>query len=916
MLLYLGMDELWYQLSADETLQKLETKRAGLTAVETRKRLQEYGPNRLEGKKKTSPVLVFLSQFLSPLIYVLLVAAIITAAVGHYLDTWVVLGALVLNAIIGFVQEIRAEKAMEALIRLAAPRASIRRDGVISEVPAHNLVPGDIILLEVGDRIPADVRLLEVSNFKTNESTLTGESVPVDKYSKAFEGDLPIAERKNMAFMGTIVTYGRATAVVVKTGMSTEMGKIASNIREVKREKTPLQKSVSKLSRYLVIIFLIVCVLLVIIGLVKGLEWLEVFLLAVAAAVSAIPEGLPAVLTVVLAVGMRMMAHRHAIIRKLVAVETLGSATVICSDKTGTLTLNQMTVRQIYAGGRTIDITGEGYSPEGEFVCDEQKLNCLEEPDIMLHLRIGALCNDAVINREDEDSWSVIGDPTEGALLIAAEKAGLHREDLDNLLPRLDEIPFQSEKLYMATFHPVESGRAAYVKGAPEKLLELSKNIYKDGKATELTEADKDIILKTNEAMAKHAMRVIATAYVALPADLEDLEDHHLQEKLVFVGLSGMADPPREEAKEAINLCTQAGIKVIMITGDNKVTAESIARQIELPPGDCVTGRELHQMDDKELADRVEGISVFARIEPVQKLRIVNALKDHGHVVAMTGDGVNDAPALKTANIGIAMGITGSDVAKEASDMTLADDNFSSIVAAIDEGRSIFNRLRNVIFFLLSTNIGELLALILGIIFLGQAPLLAVQIIWNNLLTDTAVAIPLGLEPKSGDELEQPPRHPAVGIIYPGMLMRVAFMALWMGIGAFVIFNWAQSRMSIDEARTLTFCTLVTFEWFRAFNARSDELTVFKIGLIRNRWLVLSVSVAVLLQMAVIYIPFLQEAFRTVPLSLSEWGIVLIAGGSLFIAEEARKHFFPKLFSRGKWQPAGKNKNEEIPAAT
>jgi Ca2+-transporting ATPase len=916
MLLYLGMDELWYQLSADETLQKLETKRAGLTAVETRKRLQEYGPNRLEGKKKTSPVLVFLSQFLSPLIYVLLVAAIITAAVGHYLDTWVVLGALVLNAIIGFVQEIRAEKAMEALIQLAAPRASVRRGGAISEIPAHNLVPGDVILLEVGDRIPADVRLLEVSNFKTNESTLTGESVPVDKYSRSFQGDLPIAERKNMAFMGTIVTYGRATAVVVKTGMSTEMGKIASNIREVKREKTPLQKSVSKLSRYLVIIFLIVCVLLVIIGLVKGLEWLEVFLLAVAAAVSAIPEGLPAVLTVVLAVGMRMMAHRHAIIRKLVAVETLGSATVICSDKTGTLTLNQMTVRQIYAGGRTIDITGEGYSPEGEFVCDEQKLNCLEEPDIMLHLRIGALCNDAVINREDEDSWSVIGDPTEGALLIAAEKAGLHREDLDNLLPRLDEIPFQSEKLYMATFHPVESGRAAYVKGAPEKLLELSKNIYKDGKATELTEADKDIILKTNEAMAKHAMRVIATAYVALPADLEDLEDHHLQEKLVFVGLSGMADPPREEAKEAINLCTQAGIKVIMITGDNKVTAESIARQIELPPGDCVTGRELHQMDDKELADRVEGISVFARIEPVQKLRIVNALKDHGHVVAMTGDGVNDAPALKTANIGIAMGITGSDVAKEASDMTLADDNFSSIVAAIDEGRSIFNRLRNVIFFLLSTNIGELLALILGIIFLGQAPLLAVQIIWNNLLTDTAVAIPLGLEPKSGDELEQPPRHPAVGIIYPGMLMRVAFMALWMGIGAFVIFNWAQSRMSIDEARTLTFCTLVTFEWFRAFNARSDELTVFKIGLIRNRWLVLSVSVAVLLQMAVIYIPFLQEAFRTVPLSLSEWGIVLIAGGSLFIAEEARKHFFPKLFSRGKWQPAGKNKNEEIPAAT
>ncbi len=905
------MAELWYQLGADETLQKLDSRRAGLTSDEVQQRLLEHGPNQLEGKKKTSPVLVFLSQFLSPLIYVLLVAAIITAAVGHYLDTWVVLGALLLNAVIGFIQEIRAEKAMEALIRLAAPRASVRRNGIIREVPAHTLVPGDVLILDVGDKIPADARLLEVSNFKMNESTLTGESVSVDKHSRSFSDELPIAERKNMVFMGTTVTYGRATAVVVKTGMATEMGKIAGNIREVKREKTPLQKSISKLSRYLVGIFLGVCVMLVIIGLIKGLEWLEVFLLAVAAAVSAIPEGLPAVLTVVLAMGMRSMARRNAIIRKLVAVETLGSATVICSDKTGTLTLNQMTVRQIYAGGRTIEITGEGYSPAGEFICQEQRLNCVEEPDMMLHFRIGALCNDAIINRDDENSWSVVGDPTEGALIVAAEKAGLHREDLDALHPRLDEIPFQSEKLYMATFHPVAKGRVAYVKGAPEKLLDMSKSLYKDGKVTRLSQADKANILQMNENMARNAMRIIATAYVDLPADLEDLEDRHLQGQLVFVGLSGMADPPREEAKESIRLCTRAGIKVIMITGDNKITAESIARQLELPPGECITGPELHRMDDKELASRVEHVSVFARIEPIQKLRIVNALKDHGHIVAMTGDGVNDAPALKTANIGIAMGITGSDVAKEASDMTLADDNFSSIVAAVDEGRTIFNRLRNVIFFLLSTNIGELLALILGIIFIGKAPLLAVQIIWNNLLTDTAVAIPLGLEPKSGNELAQPPRHPGVGIIYPGMLIRVMFMSLLMGVTAFVIFNWAQARMSIEEARTLTFCTLVTFEWFRAFNARSDERTVFQLGILRNRWLVLSVSGAVLLQMAVIYVPFLQEAFRTVPLSLNQWGIVLLAGGSIFIIEEARKYFFPGLFSRGKWQPVQKNKRKE-----
>ncbi len=901
------MEEKWYQLSTEETLKKLGSKRSGLTAAQVEEKLLEYGPNQLEGKKKTSPILVFLQQFLNPLIYVLLVAAIITAVVGHYLDTWVILGALILNAVIGFVQEIRAEQAMEALLRMAAPKASVRRDGIVREIPAHELVPGDILIFEVGDKIPADARLLDVSNFKTNEATLTGESVSVDKYSKALHGELPVAERKNMVFMGTIITYGRATAVVAKTGMATEMGKIASGIREVKREPTPLQKSVSRLSKYLVTVFLSVCVLLVIVGLVQGLEWLDVFLLAVAAAVSAIPEGLPAVLTVVLAMGMRMMARRNAIIRKLVAVETLGSATVICSDKTGTLTLNQMTVRQLFAGSRKINVTGEGYDPEGEFVCDDRKLDCVNEPDIMLHLRIGALCNDAIINRENETSWSIVGDPTEGALMVAAEKAGLNRENLDNIYPRLDEIPFQSEKLYMATFHPAKEGRVAYVKGAPEKLLSMSKYLYSNGKAIPLKEADVKAITEVNEAMAADAMRVIATACIDLPADLEDLEDEHLQGDLIFVGLSGMADPPREEAKESIKLCTQAGIKVIMITGDNRVTAESIARQIELPPGKAVTGTELHQMSDEELSSQVEDISVFARIEPTQKLRIVNALKERGHIVAMTGDGVNDAPALKTANIGIAMGITGTDVAKEASDMTLADDNFTSVVAAVDEGRTIFNRLRNVIFFLLSTNIGELLALILAILFLGQAPLVAAQIIWNNLLTDTAVAVPLGLEPKSGDELKQPPRHPKVGIIYPGMLMRVFYMALLMGVTAFVIFNWAQARMSIEEARTLTFCTLVTFEWFKAFVSRSDEINVFKLGIFRNRWLVASISVAVLLQMAVIYVPFLQDAFQTVPLGIDKWGIALLAGGSLFIVEELRKFFFPKLFSRGKWEPVGKN---------
>jgi Ca2+-transporting ATPase len=911
------MDEQWYQLGTDETLKKLDSRRAGLTLEQVRERLSQYGPNQLEGKKKTPPLLVFLQQFLSPLIYVLLVAAIITAAVGHYLDTWVVLGALVLNAVIGFVQEMRAEKAMGALVRMAAPRASVRRDGTVREVPAHELVPGDILLFEVGDKIPADARLLEVANLKTNEAMLTGESVPVDKYTKAFHGELPVAERKNMVFMGTVITYGRATGVVVRTGMATEMGKIASSIREVKREKTPLQKSIGRLSKYLVGIFLGVCALLVVVGLVKGMEWLEVFLLAVAAAVSAIPEGLPAVLTVVLAMGMRMMAHRNAIVRKLVAVETLGSATVICSDKTGTLTLNQMTVRQIYLDSRRIDVTGEGYEPQGEFNADGQKLNIRDEPVLALHLRIGALCNDAVLNREDEGRWGVVGDPTEGALIVAAAKAGMSRESLDNIYPRMDEIPFQSEKLYMATFHPGDGGRVAYVKGAPEKILSLSRYVLKDGKASPLRKEDIEMITQVNEAMAGEAMRVIATAYVDLPGDLEDLEDEHLQGSLVFVGLSGMVDPPREEVKESLRLCKQAGIKVIMITGDNKVTAGSIARQLDMPAGKAVTGTELRAMSDEQLSEQVEGISVFARIEPIQKLRIVNALKKHGHVVAMTGDGVNDAPALKAANIGIAMGITGTDVAKEASDITLADDNFASVVAAVDEGRSIFNRLRNVIFFLLSTNIGELLALILTILFLGKAPLLAAQIIWINLVTDAAVGVPLGMEPKFGDELKQPPRHPSVGIIYTGLFLRIAFLAAIVGVGIFLIFNWALAAgMGIEEARTLVFCTMVCFEWFRAFNARSDEVTVFKLGLLRNRWLIASISLAVLLQMAVIYVPFLQAAFRTVPLGIDKWGIAVLAGGSLFVIEETRKYFFPKLFNRGKWQPEGKGsqKSRALPA--
>jgi len=904
------MEEQWHHLSQEEAFKALNSRRSGLSSVEVRERLIKYGPNKLKGKKKTPPVLVFLRQFISPLIYVLVIAVIISVIVGHFIDAGVIAGVLIFNAVIGFIQERRAEAAMEALIKMAAPRAKVRRDGKIESLPASGIVPGDIVLLETGDKVPADARLVEASNLKVNEAALTGESVAVDKHTKALSGEVPVAERKNLVYMGTVVAYGRAAALVVRTGMSTEMGKIATGIQEVKPEKTPIQESIGKLSRYVILLFLGVIGILIVVGLVRGLGWLEIFLVAVAAAVSAIPEGLPAVVTVVLAVGMRVMARHNAVIRKLVAVETLGSATVICSDKTGTLTLNEMTVRRIYINGQSIEVTGEGYRPEGEFRWNGRAINPQDDEPLRLHLRIGALCNDALLTSED-DCCSIYGDPTEGALVVVAAKAGMGKEKLEKNFPRLDEIPFQSEKQYMATLHPRDGGgRVAYVKGAAEKLLSMSKYTLKGGKIIPLEEADTEDIIQAGNSMAKEAMRVMATAYVELPGDLEDLKDEDIRGNLVFVGLVGMADPPREEAKEAVRLCRQAGIKVVMITGDYKVTAESIARQLDLPPGKAITGGELQKLSDEELSQQVEDASVFARIEPLHKLRIVNALKSRGHVVAMTGDGVNDAPALKSANIGIAMGITGTDVAKEASDMVLADDNFASVVAAVDEGRAIFNRLRNVIYMLLSTNLGQLLALIIAILFVGKVPLLPVQIIWINLVSDTTVAIPVGLEPKFGDELKQPPRHPKVGLVFPGMLLRIIFQAVPMSVGIFLLFYWAEAKVSLDEARTIAFCSMAIFAWFKAMNARSDEHTVFSLGIFRNRWLVAVIFIAVMLQLAVVYIPSLQVAFHTVPLGINEWASIIAAGAALFVIEETRKALLPRLFSLGKWKPVQKAPNE------
>ena len=895
----------WHNLTADEVLRLLGSRRHGLTAAEARARLEQYGANELRRRKKASPILLFLRQFLSPLIYILLGAAVISLVTQHYIDAWVIFGVLLANATIGFVQEGRAERAMEALLQLAAPKAKVMRDGIVKQIAAREVVPGDIILLDVGDKVPADARLIESSNLKVDEAILTGESMPVDKHTQPLHGEVALADRKNMVYMNTAVTYGRATAVVVGTGMFTAIGTIAGTLEEIEAEKTPLQQSISRLGRFIIILVLGALVILFVEGIFRGISWMEMFFLAVAAGVSAIPEGLPAVVTVVLAIGMQAMARRNAIVRKLVAVETLGSATVICSDKTGTLTLSQMTVQRIYCGAKWFEVSGEGYMPKGEFKHDGETISPGDFPALAMHLKVGALCNDALLVKDSEDGrCSLVGDPTEGALLVAAAKAGLDKEELEIRYPRLDEIPFQSERQYMVTVHPANGGKIALVKGAPERLLSLSSFVLtENGEAVPLESGHVEAIRQAHEEMARQALRVIATAYANLPADVVELTEQTVAGKLVFVGLSGMADPPRQEAKQAIELCKQAGIKVKMVTGDYKVTAEAIARLLGLTSGRTVTGTELQAMDDDTLAREIEDISVFARIEPVQKLRIVRALKSRGHVVAMTGDGVNDAPALKAADIGVAMGITGTDVSKEASDMVLADDNFASVVAAVEEGRAIFQRLRNVVFYLLSSNFGELLGLILCVLFIGKAPLLALQIIWINLVTDGAATIPLGMEQKAGDELKQPPRHPSVGLLFPGLLLRVAFMATLMSMGIFFVFSWAEARMELEKARTVTFCAVAVMEWFKAFIARSDERPVFKLGIRGNRWLPLTISAAVLLQMAVVYAPFMQVAFQTAPIEVSEWGIAVAAGAGLFAIEELRKALLPRLFSLGKWQP-------------
>ena len=874
-----SMKQNWHTLTCEEVFSLLKASPSGLTVDEANSRLKEYGHNELATKKATPAIVIFLRQLLNPLVYILIGASIVKFVVGGVTDGSVILAVIMVMAIIGFIQEARAEKAMDALKQLAAPKAKVKRAGKVEMVPSKEVVSGDILMLESGDKIPADARIIEASNLKVNESILTGESVPVDKHVDKVSADASVADRKNLLYMGTAVSYGRAVAVVVATGMSTEMGKIASALKEVKAEKTPLQRSIHTLGKWMIIIAVAIVAILKVIGISRGMGWVEIFMLSVAAVVAAIPEGLPAVVTVVLAVGMRMMAKRNAIIRKLVAVETLGSTTVICTDKTGTLTMNQMAVKRLWHNAQMTEV-------------GDQKIELSDEDELGMLLEIGVLCNDATLKNENNTSV-IIGDPTEGAFLTAGSKAGLEKGELEKSFPRVSEIPFQSEKQYMATLHQKEGKRVAYVKGSPEKILSFSA----------LDDTSRASISEAVNSMANDAMRVLALAYCELPASKDNLVEEDLAGKLTFVGLAGMIDPPRPEAIESVKLCKEAGIRVIMVTGDNKLTAGAIAKEIGINTNEVLTGVDVEKMNNEELAAKVKTVSIFARIEPLHKLKIVKAIKNLGNVVAMTGDGVNDAPALEAADIGIAMGITGTDVAKEASDMVLADDNFASIVAAVEEGRVIFNRLRNAVVFLLITCFGELFALILCVSFTGKAPLLPIQILWINLVTGALIAIPLGLEPRVGNELQFPPRHPKVGLIYPGMVMRIICLALGLSVGAFLIFAWSLQRFTIEESRTIVFCSIVIFEWLVAFNVRSDEITIFKLGVFKNTALIKAIAIAVVLQLVVIYAGFARPLFNSAALKPIEWFIALLPGVTIFVIETSRKIIIPKLFSAGKWKP-------------
>ncbi len=891
----------WHSMKKEEVLQTLQSSEQGLSVVEVKRRLDEYGPNVLREEKKRRLLQLFLDQIKDAFVILLLVASVMSYIIGEMADAIMIVLIVVIVVVIGFVQEYRSEKALEALKKLTAPTARLMRDGATLTVPSSEVVPGDIILLEAGDRVPADARLLNIASLRTDEAPLTGESSPVEKSIAVIDENVPVADQKNSVFMGTHTVFGRAQAVVTSTGMNTEFGKIAGAVQAMDEKKTPLSIKLDVFAKKLGIIIVGLCGIIFLLEIVEhgaGIDAvIEGFMTAIALAVSAVPEALPALVIVTLALGTRDLAGRNAIIRRLASAETLGSTTVICADKTGTLSRGEMTVRKLYINNQIVDVSGIGYEPKGEFHASNLLINPQEDMPLTLLLRIGALCNDS-----NYDGKTIRGDSTEGALIVVAVKAQMNESVLRAQYPRVDELPFSSERKLMTTIHSTPKGRKiAYVKGAPEVIIKKCTHIIEDNTVNKFTADKKNEVLKHNESLASQAFRMLGMAYKDLPDNLQDFTEKIVENNLVFVGLEAMIDPPREEAAKAIAMCKQAGIRNVMITGDHKLTAMAIAKELGMMDDKhniALTGAELEKLSDEEYDKIVDDVVVYARVSPMHKLKIVEALKKKGEIVAMTGDGVNDAPALKRADIGVAMGITGTDVSKEAADMILADDNYATLVNAVEGGRSIYDNIRKYIRFLLSCNFDELLVIGAWTIAGFPLPLLPIQILFINLVTDGPPAIALSVDPPAKDVMKRPPRNPKAGIFH-GMFVFMLVSFLVQSVGSSICFAYGMFILNdYTKATTMTFLQVAFFELFVLWNCRSETKSVWRLGRdnLKNKSFVLSVVACFIFTLCLPYIPILSSAFHIVPLTITELGLVLsLSSLGLFILPEL---LFGKKFLR------------------
>ncbi|WP_336786239.1 calcium-translocating P-type ATPase, SERCA-type [Paenibacillus sp. MMO-177] len=890
----------WHQMEAGELANKLGSSLAqGLSASEAEDRLSKNGRNELAEGERISPVVLFLNQFKDFMVLVLMGATLISGLLGEYLDAVTIVAIIAINAVLGFIQEFRAEKSLNALKELSAPTAKVIRDGQQLMIAAKELVNGDVILLESGDRIPADIRLVEANSCYAEESALTGESVPVGKHAAAIhEDELPLGDQRNLGFMGTMLTRGTAKGVVVRTGMDTEMGKIAGLIQQTESMETPLQHRLEQLGKILIAVAIGLTIMVVVAGILHGQPAYGMFLAGVSLAVAAIPEGLPAIVTIALALGVQRMIKRKAIVRKLPSVETLGCTSVICSDKTGTLTQNKMTVTNVWLGGRHLQVTGEGYEPVGAAFEDGSMVDVKHDIALKRLLQISALCNNATItqaeqqdskkrkSKETQEEWVLKGDPTEGALTVLSAKLGMSAKSLEGLYKREKEFPFDSERKRMSVLVSHQGGRVVYTKGASDMLMEHCSYVLWDGKVVPFTATLKKKCADAAEEMAQNALRVLGLAYRDIRSGEPTETESDVECQLVFVGLTGMIDPPRREVRDAIATCRRAGIKTVMITGDHQLTAEAIAHQLGIMPrgGVALSGSQLENMTDDQLDKHVDNVYVYARVSPEHKLRIVKSLQRKGHVVAMTGDGVNDAPAIKAADIGIAMGITGTDVSKEASALVLSDDNFATIVSAIEEGRSIYENIRKFIRYLLASNVGEILTMFLAMMAGLPLPLVPIQILWVNLVTDGLPAMALGVDQAEKDLMQQKPRSAKESVFARRLGWKIISRGVLIGVctlGAF----WITLKLApgtaaeqLTKAQTVAFATLVLAQLIHVFDCRSSR-SIFHRNLFQNRYLVLAVLSSLILMIGVLYIPMLQPIFKTVPLNFREWCLVFVAAG-------------------------------------